>query len=247
MIRRFLPSLALAFALAAPAAAQEKPFSTQQEDAVRRIVRDYLLKHPDVIAEAIQILQQRQKADADDKRRMMLEMRRGELTGTEGGNPVLGNPKGDVVIAEFFDYRCGYCKQVAPHVMKLLESDRNVKLVLIELPILGKDSVFATRASLASMKQGKYLPYHNAMMGHRGQLDEATVLRVARESGLDVERLKRDMADPGVEATIRRNMDLAEALDLNGTPAFVIGDEVVPGAIGPEALRELVKKARGGG
>jgi protein-disulfide isomerase len=143
MIRRVLPALALGFALSlpaitAPATAQEQPFSRQQEDAIRRIVRDYLLKHPDVIAEAIQILQQRQKADADDKRRMMMEMRRAELTGAEGGNPILGNPKGDVTIAEFFDYRCGYCKQVAAHVMKLIETDRNVKVVLIELPILGR-------------------------------------------------------------------------------------------------------------
>jgi protein-disulfide isomerase len=107
--------------------------------------------------------------------------------------------------------------------------------------------VFAARASLASVKQGKHAPFHNAMMNHRGQLDEAAVLRLARESGLDVERLKREMADASVEATIRRNMDLAEALDINGTPAFVIGDELVPGAIGPDALRELVKKARGGG
>jgi len=165
----------------------------------------------------------------------------------DGVSHVAGNPKGDVTLVEFFDYRCGYCKQVQPSVLALLKEDSRLRVVLKELPVLGPDSVVAARAAIAAQQQpGKYFAFHNAMMEHRGQLPEAEVLRIAKASGLDVAKLKADMAAPRVTEVIERNLALATKLGIQGTPGFVIGDEIVPGAIPLEAMRQLVKRQRGG-
>ena len=161
-------------------------------------------------------------------------------------DPVGGNPKGDVTIVEFFDYRCPYCKQVKPIVEQVLSQDRNVRVVYKEFPILGRESVYASRAALASQKQGKYLAYHHALMASRGQLTEETVLAVARSSGLDVEKLKRDMEDPAIEKVIADNRGLAERIGIRGTPAFIIGDQLAPGAVDTGSLKTMIDKARKG-
>jgi protein-disulfide isomerase len=214
-------------------------------DSFERRVREYLLKNPEVIMEALQILQQRQRAaESENLKRTIAE--RGEEILNDPAAPVGGNPSGDVTVVEFFDYNCPYCRRVAPTIVELEETDPDLRLVYKEFPILGPGSQFAARAALASRKQGKYVPFHEALMAADGQVGEDSVLEIARDAGLDVDRLERDMSDPGIEAAIERNLELANALGITGTPSFVIGDEIVPGAVDRRTLESLITRARRG-
>src|SRR5204863_10076616 len=192
---------------------------------------------------ALQAAEDKMKGDAKDKAAQALSTRRREIF-EDPDTPVAGNPNGDVSLVEFFDYRCPYCKQVVPSLEALLAEDRQLRLVYKEFPVLGPDSVTAARAALAARKQDKYDAMHRALMAQKGQLDEAAVFRVASSVGLDVERLKRDMAAPDIDRMIKANTSLASALDIRGTPGFVIGDEIVPGAISLQALKQLIDTAR---
>lgn len=241
-------ALALAILFASPggAPAQQVPALTPaQADAVRALVRDYILQNPEIISEAVRLLQEREQAQSAAKQRQTFAALKGDIF-DDPAAPILGNPKGDVTIVEFFDYRCGYCKQVAPAIAKLLEEDRNIRLVVKEFPILGPESVVASRAALAAVKQGKYTPFHWALLNAKGQLDEAQIMRIAGQVGLDTKLLRQDMAAPAIEATIKRSYGLAEALQIRGTPAFIVGEELVPGAVDLPALKALVAKARKG-
>lgn len=143
--------------------------------------------------------------------------------------PVLGNPKGDVAVIEFFDYQCSYCKAIEPKLEKLVKDDANVKFIIKEFPILGPVSVVASKAALAAVKQGKYEAYHRAMMAYRGQLKEENVFAMAKDVGLDVERLKRDMDAPEVTTQIIDNMNLARALKISLTPGTIVGPHILSG------------------
>lgn len=245
MLRRVLLLLPLLAFAALPAAAQ--PFTPEQKAAIEKLVRDVLVTNPEILVEAMQALEAKQQAQASEAGRAAIAANAKELL-NDGHSFVAGNPKGDVTVVEFFDYRCGYCKQVHPALQQLLKEDGNVRLVLKELPVLGPESINASRAAVAAMEQdkgAKYYAFHNAMMGFRGQLSEAEVFRMAAEAGLDVKRLKADMALPKVEQALRSNLALADKLGIQGTPGFVIGKELVPGAIPLETMRQLVKQARG--
>jgi protein-disulfide isomerase len=159
---------------------------------------------------------------------------------------VAGNPDGAVTVVEFFDYRCPYCKAVARDMIETLEAEGDVRIVFKEFPILGPDSQTAAKAALAADRQGKYLPFHQALMDHKGTLDRDAILDIAEELGLDLELLEVDMESPEVATVIARTLALAEALDIGGTPAFIIGDELVPGAVDMKTLKDLVAKARNG-
>ena len=161
-------------------------------------------------------------------------------------SPVSGNPKGDVTLVEFFDYQCGYCKRSLKPVRDLLETDRQLRIVWKEFPILGPVSRFAARAAMASENQGRYLEFHVAVMGSRGKLTEDRVMTLAGSVGLDVQRLRRDMDDPAIEEYLDETIRLAQVLGIRGTPAFVIGDTLVPGVVGDARLKELIAKARSG-
>ncbi len=239
-----LLGLLLATLAAAPAEAGEPAFDAHEEQAIRDIVADYLRRNPEIIVEAIQILRQRQLRAEDDQRRRTIARLRERLE-RDPNSPVGGNPEGDVTIVEFFDYRCPYCKRVAPTVRELLERDGNIRLVYKEWPILGPDSEFAARAALAAREQGKYLEFHDRIMAQR-RVDEESVLAAARELGLDIERLRADMRAPETEAHLAETMELAEQLGITGTPAFVIGEELIPGMADLATLEQLVARAREG-
>ncbi len=162
------------------------------------------------------------------------------------GSPVSGNPNGGVTLIEFFDYHCAVCKSVLGVVMTLIEEDPDVRLVFKEFPILGRESVVAARAALAATAQdpSKYVPFHIALMSSRGLLTEPRILRLARSVGLDTERLKTGMYAPEIVVAIKHNWELADALRIRGTPAFVIGDKVIPGAVSLKTLKRYVAKAR---
>ena len=245
-MRRYIVifTLACAFLAIAPApplrAAEITP---EQRKAIEAIIHDYLMQNPDVLIEALREAEAKANSDADVKAAQVLRDRRQEVF-DDPATPVGGNPKGDVTIVEFFDYRCPYCKQVHPTLQKLLDQDRKLRFVYKEFPVLGEQSDIAAHAALAARLQGKYEPLHNAMMAAKGQITEEVVYRLAGSVGLDVDRLKHDMADPEIDRALGANRALAKALELRGTPGFVIGDHVVPGAIDLDALKTMVADAR---
>lgn len=212
-------------------------------DAFERRVRDYLLEHPEVIMEAVGRLEARNRATEESEAQAALKSRADEVF-RDPASPVGGNPAGDVTMVEFFDYNCPYCRKVGPAVQETVAGDPKLRVVYKEIPILGPNSVFAARAALAAHRQGRYVAFHEALMQAKGVADEASALRIAAEIGLDVTRLKVDMADVAIQAAIDRNLKLARTLRISGTPSFVIGEEVLRGAADAATLRNLVDKAR---
>ena len=215
----------------------------EQIKAIEQIVHDYLLHNPQVILDAVEKLEQQRHDEAQKAAKSVIAERRDELL-HDPDSPVGGNPNGNVTVVEFFDYRCPYCKQVEPSLAQLRRDDHQLRFVYKEFPILGPDSVVASHAALAARKQNKYQQLHDALIGARGRLDEATVLKIAGEAGLDVQRLKKDMHSPDIDRIIARNMALARALGINGTPGFIVGDQLVPGAVDKETLENLIAEAR---
>ncbi len=234
--------LLLLGAATAVSAQTASPPATPDVPAIERIIREYLLKNPEVIIEAIESLEKRRNESAQDAAKAMIAERRAEIF-NDPEAPVAGNPNGDIAIVEFFDYRCPYCKQVVGPLAQLLKEDGKLRLVHKELPILGPDSLVAARAALAARKQNKYHPMHAALMRLR-PLDEASILKAATENGLAAARLKTDMQSPQVEEALERNRKLARDLNITGTPAFIIGETLVPGAIDLKTMKSLVAEAR---
>lgn len=221
--------------------------SETQAMQVEKLIERYLDENPEVVVRAFRKYQRQQEAAEQLRQKENLASLRGLLENSDG-SPVRGNPEGDVTLVEFFDYRCGYCKRVHGTVTEAVTSDGNVKLVYKELPILGPNSVFASRASLGVFftQPLKYPAFHDALMTSRGQLNPGRVISIAEGIGLKPEDIKKAMKDPRVDEEIQRNMQLAQSLGINGTPGFVIGSEVVPGAVDGDALKELIAKARQG-
>lgn len=217
-------------------------FDDAEREAIEAVVEDYILDHPEIVYRALQVLQERQQAAEAERAELALTSHR-DMLERDPNSPVGGNADGDVTVVEFFDYRCPYCKRVAPDVERLLAEDPDVRLVYKEWPILGPESVFAARAALAAREQDQYPAFHEQVMALE-EVTEASVMAVAGDLGLDLEQLREDMASPEVEAHIQQSMQLAQALGINGTPAFVIGDRVVPGATSYDTLSGLVDAAR---
>jgi protein-disulfide isomerase len=214
----------------------------QQRDFNQK-VRHYLVSQPEVLAEAAEVYNRRNSQQQVSQRQQTLASFKRVIRGARG-LPVWGNPKGDVTVVEFFDYRCPYCKRSLEGLSQLVKDDPNLRVVFKEYPILGPQSVFASKVAIASKTQGKYLDMHVALMAHRGQFDKKSVMAIARGQGLDVERLQADMKKPGVNAIIGEARQIGQRLALSGTPAFVIGDEVVPGFADLVTMKKLVLQAR---
>ncbi|MFV2033624.1 MAG: DsbA family protein [Halocynthiibacter sp.] len=237
-MKRFVLAWLIALVAAFPASADHL-----SDDDIKQLALEAILDNPQVIMDAVAILQQREQEAAAEARAATLLSQR-LLLEQDPNAPVLGNPEGDVTIVEFFDYNCPYCKQVAPEIEALIAADSNVRVVYREWPILSEGSVFAARAALAARVQGKYVEFHWALMGLRGRAEEASVLRVARSVGLDIDRLRADMESPVVAEHIQTSMDLADSLGFRGTPSFVIGQQTVPGFIPQTELEKFVAQAR---
>ena len=212
-------------------------------DAIRQIVRDYLLEQPELLIEVQQALQAKRDAEAAQQAQQAIQIYSDEIF-SDPEAPVAGNPEGAIVLVEFFDYRCGYCRRVKPTLETLLAENDDLRLVFKEFPILGPESTLAARAALASRAQGLYEPFHWALMGADGPFDLDHILAVARSVGLDDERLARDMEEPAIDTLIDRNAMLASTLAIRGTPAFVIGDRMIRGALPIEAFRTAIADAR---
>jgi protein-disulfide isomerase len=240
-------AMALSPAIPDPAAAQEQSrpggFAPEQIEGIEQIVRDYLLAHPEVMIESLTEYQNRQKVADKQRQQETVRLSRAALT-EDPDSPVMGNLQGDVAIVEFFDYKCPYCKRVAGTLKDVVAADGNIRLVMKEFPILGPQSIKAARAALAVAKQGKYEEFHWALMTEPGDMSDPHIRKIARSVGVDVDRMMADMESPEIQAMIERNHDLAQALRITGTPAFVIGDTLVPGAIDRKTLEHLVAQAR---
>jgi protein-disulfide isomerase len=248
---RFSLRLALAAALIAITAsvAPAQSISDAQRTEFERIIREYLMKNPEVLQDAIAELEKRQaKSDAEKNKAAVAS--NAEILFNSPRHVTIGNPKGDVTFVEFFDYNCGYCKRAMSDMMALMKADPNLKVVLKEFPVLGPGSQDAAKVGIAVRMQDKtgkkYLEFHQKLMGGRGQVDKARALAAAKEAGLDVARIERDLGGDEVRVSIEESFSLAEKLGLNGTPAYVIGNDVVVGAVGVEALREKINTARCG-
>jgi protein-disulfide isomerase len=213
------------------------------DDTFGERVRAYLLAHPEVIAEAVQILQQRQQMAQTEAAQQTISTRADEIFHSPL-SPVGGNPDGDVTLVEFFDYNCHYCRASAPALREILGNDRQLRFVYKEFPILGPGSTFAARAALAAKRQGKYGPLHDALFQTPESLTEESVLATAASVGLELERLKRDMADPSIAAEIKHNQELAAALGINGTPSWIVGEELIPGAVDRATLEQRIASVR---
>jgi protein-disulfide isomerase len=219
-------------------------FAQDLSDArIKELALEAILENPQIIMEAVRLLEKQQaEAQATSQAGVLLNQR--QLLERDPNAPVLGNPGGDVTVVEFFDYNCAYCKRAMSEVQGLLDADQNVRLVYREWPILGDGSVFAAKAALAARQQGKYEKFHWALMGLKERAEEASVIRLAEEIGLDIDQLRADMEAPDVQEHIDASMRLTQVLGFTGTPSFVIGDNLVPGFVEQEQLESLVEKAR---
>jgi protein-disulfide isomerase len=255
-LRRILALGLLIWPLATvPAAAQQSgadqpsstdraaPFSPEEQDAIDRRVREYILENPEIVMQAIQILRDRQEQQAENARREGIRQHAKALRDS-GPLPVFGNEDGDVTIVEFFDYRCPYCRQVAGLALETARADGNVRVVYKEFPILGPESEFASRAAIAAAMQDRYAEFHKALLTDVQTVNRDSVMRLARMMDLDIERLKADMQSDKVTRTIERNRRLGRRLQINGTPAFIVGTEMAPGAISRDKLKQMIARAR---
>jgi protein-disulfide isomerase len=249
---RIIARLALAAALAVSAGgglAHAQSFSDAQRGDIEKIIREYLIAHPEVLQEAIAALEKKQAAEEAEKHQTAVKDNAQAIFNSPR-QVTIGNPQGDVTFVEFFDYNCGYCKRAMTDMMELMKHDPKLKVVLKEFPVLGPASVEAARVAVAVRMQDKtgkkYLEFHQKLLAGRGQADKARSMAVAKEIGLDTARIERDITSDEVRLTLEESLKLAEQLGLNGTPSYVIGPNVVVGAVGLEALKEKVNTARCG-
>ena len=228
--------------LSLPAAAADE----MSEERVRQIVEQLLRERPEIIVEAITAYQQQQELAQQAAQRDALSARAKDLY-ERPGDPFIGNPDAPITLVEFFDYRCGYCKRVLNDVVAVVEANDDVKVVFKEFPILGEASVIASRVALAVnlVAPEKYGEFHKKAMSGRGSYSESALLQLADAMGIDAAAVKAKINSDEVSAAIIANHELAEQLGIRGTPAFVIGDQVIPGAISRSALEQLIKQQRG--
>jgi protein-disulfide isomerase len=243
-IRTLLLATLLLWGLGVSAHAAE--FNDAQRKEMESIIKDYLLANPDILREMGQLLEQQERLAEDQQRKGALVANADKIF-RDGTDFVVGNPDGKVTMVEFFDYNCGWCKRGFSEVMALIESDKDLRFVLKEFPIFGGDSDYAAQAAIAASKQGKYWDLHVAMFSHEGKITKETVDELAAAQGLDMAQLKKDMESPETAAMLERNRTLAQSLAINGTPAFIIDDKLVPGYLPKAELASAINDVRAKG
>lgn len=213
-------------------------FTPRQQQAIEAIMKNYLVRNPEIFIEVQGALEKKMAEQEAERTKTMVTAHAKEIYRAPNA-PVAGNPDGDITVVEFFDYNCGYCKRGFSEIAKLVEKDKNVRVVFKEFPILSEGSAQAARVALASRMQGKYWEVHRDLIQAKGAVNEAVALKVAEKHGLDMEKLKTDMNSPEVKAEIDRVKKLADDLGINGTPHFLVGDKAIGGA--PENLYDVLE------
>lgn len=240
--------LALGLATAAgPALAQQPaPLSPEQRKAVMDLIRETIVQNPEIIQEALIELERRNTVAQAEAQRSAVAAEKARIS-DPATSIVIGNPEGDVTLVEFMDYNCGFCKRAMEDVTALTKADPKLRVVLKDFPILGPDSVEASRVAVAAKTQlqgQKYFDFHNKLMAVKGRVNAAKALEIAKEAGADVEKLKKEMEAPATKAAIEATVALGDRLGLTGTPAFIIGEEIVFGAVGQAALKQKLDSVR---
>lgn len=241
-------SLALAAGTALAPTPASAEMTAEQRAEMGQFVRDYLMQNPEVLVQAMDVLQQREQSAKLEQAKAAISLHKDKFQG--GPTTFAAGPENaSTTLVEFFDYRCGYCRRALPTVQELLAEDDDLRVVFMEFPILSEESVVASRAAMASLKQdrSKYMDFHSALMSSRGNLTEQAVLGIAGSLGLDTGKLKADMASPEIEAALAANHAMAQEIGVNGTPAFIVGETLVPGAVPKGQLQQLIADTRKGG
>jgi len=226
--------------------ASAKSFGDADKTTIETIVKDYLLKNPEVIREAL-IELERRTAEAEKQRQKKLLAENQELLTDPKYGFVTGNKDGDITVVEFFDYNCPYCRQSLNDIVKLMDNDKNVRVILKEYPILGQASTTAAMAALASRKQNKYMEFHTALLSAKGRINDEQITKIAQSVGLDVDQLKKDMKSADVIESHKKNMEVGQKLGINGTPTFIFNDQVIPQVLPYEAMKQLIARIRKAG
>lgn len=243
--------LAVAFASTSAIAANEGagPLSAEQTKQIQQVVHDYLISNPQVLVEASQALQQQQMGKMQQTAQKGISQNAKDLFDNPN-SPVAGNPKGNVTLIEFMDYQCGHCKEMSPIIDQLVQADPQLRVVIKEFPIFGETSEFAAKAAIASAKQGKFWPFHLALMKDEGPLSHEEVLKVAQSVGIDTTKLQNDMKEAAVTEQLKDNFKLAQDLGLMGTPALIVGNQggtktgFVPGTTSKGNLEQMISQVR---
>lgn len=244
-----MPRLLFAAAFAAlaltTAPVQADSFTSSQRSEIGDLVKEYLMQNPEVIRDAMQELQRKEEAAEAEVRRSGVAKHADALFNSKR-HVVLGNPDGDVTLVEFFDYNCGYCKRAHADMEKLLDEDKGLRVILKEFPVLGQGSEEAAQVAIVVNKVApdKYRAFYDELLMSKGQVDGARALAVAADLGLDKAAIQAQLKDPEVAATINESYGLAQALGINGTPSYVLQNDVVVGAVGYDALKEKIKSVR---
>lgn len=215
------------------------------EQALDKAIEQYIRTHPEVIEQSLQTLEVKRETEERARQKVALANRQKDLL-HDPSSPVSGNLDGKVTLVEFFDYRCGFCKRAAGAVTQLQKDDPTVRVVYKDFPILGEPSELAARAALSANAQGKHQAFHEALLASKHEMTKDELLRVAGDVGLDQKRFEADMTNPEWQSVIDRNRALARELGISGTPGFIVGTELVPGALDLKGLKELVARARNG-
>lgn len=245
-LRAFAAALALgagAVLTALPAAAQ---ITGQQRSDIEAIIRDYLVKNPEVLRDALIELDRRAKSEEEVQRRQAVDRLEAQIFNSKH-QVVIGNPKGSISLVEFYDYNCGFCKWALSDLVSLIKVNPDLRVILKEFPVLSQGSVEAAQVAAAAKMQlppDRFWAFHQKLMGSRGQVGKAQALAVAKEFNVDMARLAKDVESEDVKAAIQETMQLGEALGINGTPSYVIGKDVVVGAVGQEALQGRIANIR---
>jgi protein-disulfide isomerase len=237
---------AAALSLAVPASAQAPAFTDPQKAAIREVVKDFILKNPEVIQEALIELDRRQKEQERQARLSIITDKKGPLY-TAAHNVSFGNPNGDITLVEFFDYNCGFCKRALADLQRMVNEDKNVRVIIKDFPVLGQGSMEAAAVALAAKQQlsvEKIWQFHQKLLTVRGQVGRQQALDAAKEAGADMARLQRELDSPAVRGAIEQNIQIADSLGVTGTPSYVLGDEVVVGAVGFPDLKARVDNLR---
>ena len=214
-----------------------------EDTSLQSEIRSYLLENPEIITEALEVLRARRHAEAQENIKKALVKNSSALYDS-AGDPVLGNPYGDVTVVMFSDYQCGYCKQAFSPLMRMVENDKGLRVIMKELPILGQMSTLAARYGLGANVQGRYQDFYEEMMKHKGPVTRNLLRQKAQTSGLNMTRLDQDIMDKSIAETLTKNKKIAMELGLQGTPAFIIGSEIFPGALEYDTLKEAIRRAR---
>jgi protein-disulfide isomerase len=214
------------------------------KEEVQTIIKDYISEHPEEILKSVENMQRKAAEDVQKNAKKEIEARRTEIEDTTH-TPFMGNPNGDIKIVEFFDYSCGYCKSANPTILQLINEDTNVTVILKEFPILGPISETAARYALAvyAIDKSKYADFHNKLMKDK-IANEAAIIAVAESLGVDTAKLKTEAAKPEIMDTINKNRELAKSIGIQGTPAFIIGGELIPGAMDLAGLKAKIEEIR---